>query len=446
MRSLLALALALPWLALAAPRPTPQAQAAFDRAEKALESGQLDEAVKLYQESLAATPGWANALNGLGSAYFRQNKRDEAISQFRAATQADPSYKVAWFNLGFSSRKLNDFTTAADAYERYTKLDPKDPDGFYGLGESYKALGDSAKGIAAYSEYVKLEQRASEQKWVEKAKESIRALQEKAAAAPAPATSPAPTAAAPATGGAAPTSDGQYVSAAQKKIAEGDKLMGEKKFREASFAYQDAINADGNNVEGLFKLGNSYAVLGYYGQAIERWTRVAQLSKDEGIKKSAQDNIEKAKAKMAKEGASPQAANKAPGSGPVADSTRQQARAWYEQGVKQIGSREYGNALASLSACLQLEPALPQGYVARGSALIGLRRYAEAAVDYQYALKLDPALSSPLYGLAESYRGLNRIGEARTFYERYVASSSPDVRSELQNDARAKIEQLKGAL
>ncbi|MBX7100121.1 MAG: hypothetical protein K1X89_20570, partial [Myxococcaceae bacterium] len=252
-----------------------------------------------------------------------------------------------------------------------------------------------------------------------------------------------PPAAAPA---AAPPPDAAYAGLAAKKIAEGDKLMADKRFRDASFAYQDAINADGNNVEGLFKLGNSYAVLGYYGQAIERWTKVTQLAKDEAIKKSAADNIERAKAKMAKDGASPQAANKPPGSGPVADSTRAQARAWYEQGVKQIGAAEFGNALASLSACLQLEPALPQGYVARGSALIGLRRYSEAAVDYSYALKLDPGLASPLYGLAESYRGLNRLAEARGYYEKYVASTGTDVRGELQSDARAKIDQLKGAL
>ena len=40
-------------------------------------------------------------------------------------------------------------------------------------------------------------------------------------------------------------------------------------YREASFAYQDAVNANPNDVEALFKLGNAYAVLGYYAQAIE---------------------------------------------------------------------------------------------------------------------------------------------------------------------------------
>ena len=221
--------------------------------------------------------------------------------------------------------------------------------------------------------------------------------------------------------------------------------MSEKKYREASFAYQDAANADPKNVEALFKLGNAYAVLGYYSQAIERWNVVVQVSTDPTIKKSAVDNIAKAQAKMvAGGGGSPQAQGKPPGSGPVADTTRAQARAYYEQGVKQITARDYGNALASLSACLQLEPALAVGYIARGSALIGLRRFAEAAVDYQYALRLDPNIGSPLYGLAESYRGMNRPADARTYYERYVASTASDVRPELQTDSRNKLDQLRG--
>ena len=59
-------------------------------------------------------------------------------------------------------------------------------------------------------------------------------------------------------------------------MAEGDKLWAEKKYREASFAYQDAVNADPSGIEALFKLGIAYAVLGYYSQAIDKWTLVQQ--------------------------------------------------------------------------------------------------------------------------------------------------------------------------
>lgn len=439
MRRLLISFVVLAALVTFAATPTAASKAAFDRGEAALAAGKLDDAAAAYQEAMNGTPNYAAALNGYGSVLFKQKKSAEAIAQFKFATAADPAFKLAWFNLGYAARKSSDFTTAASAYEKYTALDANDPDGFYGLAESYKGAGQNDKAIAAYETYLKKEQRPTEAKWVEKAKESITQLK----SAPA-ATAPAPVATAPAaTPTPAPAAGGAVAPLAAQKVAEGDKLWAEKKYREASFAYQDAVNGNPDDVEALFKLGNSYAVLGYYSQAIDRWSRVQQIAPDPSVKKSAADNIAKAQAKMAAAGGgSPAEANKQPGTGPVADSTRTQARQYYEGGVQLITSRRYGEALNYLNESLKLEPALTVGYVARGSTLIGLRRFAEAAVDYQYALKLDPARSDALYGLAEAYRGMNRIDDARAYYQRYVASTAADVRPELQTDARNKLQQL----
>jgi tetratricopeptide (TPR) repeat protein len=440
-KSMISLALVAS-LAGAAPIPSPTAKAAFDRGEKALEAGNFDQAVTAYNDALKATPGYAAALNGLGSALFKQNKRDEALAQFKAATEADPSFKLAWFNLGFASRKTQAFAEAAKAYEKYTALDPNDPDGFYGLAESYRQSNQPEKAIAAYETYVKKETRPTEQKYVDRAKEYVGQLKAAAATkAPEPAPTPTTTTTATTT---TPAPADPLPSLAARKMKEGDQFMADKKYREASFSYQDAVNADPGSVEALFKLGNAYAVLGYYSQAIDKWTQVANLTQDPAIKKSAQDNVSRAQQKLAQAGGgSPQEAGKQPGTGPIADSTRTEARQAYEQAVQLIGQRRFGDALASLNQCLQLEPALAVGYIARGSTLIGLRRFAEAAIDYQYALKLDPNLSAPLYGLAEAYKGMNRVDDARQFYQRYVASAAPDVRPDLQSDARAKLDQLR---
>ncbi len=446
MRKVLVSLVVLLSMVVFAAAPSPAAKASFDKGEAALAAGNLDQAASAYQDAIKATPGYAAALNGYGSVLFKQKKAPEAIASFKSATEADPAFKLAWFNLGYAARKTSDFTTAAAAYEKYTALDANDPDGFYGLAESYKGANQNDKAIAAYEKYLAKEKRPSEQKWVDKAKESIAALKAAApapapvAVAPAPVAAPAPTN----TETPAPPAQNSIGNVAAAKMLEGDKLWAEKKYREASFAYQDAVNGNPNDVEANFKLGNSYAVLGYYSQAVERWQRVQTLSPDPSVKKSAADNIAKAQQKMASAGGgSPQEANKAPGTGPVADTTRQQARQYYEGGVQLIGQRRYGEALNYLNESLKLEPSLTVGYVARGSTLIGLRRFAEAAVDYQYALKLDPARSDALYGLAESYRGMNRIDDARAYYQRYVASNAPDVRPELQTDARNKLQQLR---
>ncbi len=454
---------ALPLLMAAA--PSPAAKAAFDRAEESLKSNRLGEAEAAYREAITGSPGYAAAINGLGSALFKQGRKDEAVSAFKDAIAADTTFQLAYFNLGYAARKSGDFTTAAAAYEKYTQLNPSDPDGFYGLGESYRQSNQAQKAIAGYEQFLAREKRPSEQKWIDKAKESIAALKAELAAAqaaqpvaaPQPATAPTPIAASPQPAPAAnpqlspqpqstgiPTGGTPQPALAKTKIAEGDKFMGEKAYREASFAYQDATNADPSNVEALFKLGNSYAVLGYYAQAIEKWNKVAQISPDAAIRQSAQDNISKAQSKMAQlGGGSPQSQGKAPGTGPVADPTRATARRAYEQGVQQINQRNYPSAIQSLSQAIQLEPTLAVAYVARGSAHIGVRRYPEAAADYSYALRLDGNMASPLYGLAEAYRAMGRTSDARQYYERYVASTAQDVRTDLQQEARSKADKLR---
>jgi tetratricopeptide (TPR) repeat protein len=443
---------------LGAATPTAPAQAAFERGEKALANNKLDEAAAAYRKALEETPNWAPALNGLGSTLFKRGQSVEATALFKSATEADPDLKLAWFNLGYAARKVGDFATAARAYERYTQLDPNDPDGFYGLGESYRQLGQGAKAVTAYETYISREKRPSEQKWVERAREQVKVLraQVAAAAAPAPVAAPAPAApavqapplppAAPAvasTGGALPPGATANTTLSITRVRDGDALMKERRYREATFAYLDATHADPNNVEALFKLANAQAVLGYYTQAIGHWNRVAQLTPDAAIRQSALDNVSKAQARLTQQGGSPQAQGVAPGFGPVAETTRAQARRAYEQGVQRIQARDYAGALQSLSQAIQLEPTLSVAYTARGSAYIGLRRYSEAALDYEYALRLAPEMASPLYGLGEAYRMLGRNADARSSYERYATSTARDVRPDLQAEARQTAERLR---
>jgi tetratricopeptide (TPR) repeat protein len=455
-------------LLLGAAAPSDKAKAAFDRGERAMAEGRLDQAVAAYKEAVAATPGYAQALNGLGLALFKQDRKAEAIAQFKAATEADPKFALAWSNLGFAARKAGDALTAVIAYERYTQLAADDLDGVYGLAESYRMAGQRDKAIAAYEQYIAREKRPSEQKWVQRSRDNIAALKaeldtQAKSAATAATTTPPPAAAMPAPESqpqptdrpaspvltpqpqpsALPPGGTPAPALAAARIADGDQLMKDSRYREAAFAYQDASNADPSNVEALFKLGRAYATLGYLQQAVDRWKRVLQLTQDENIRKTTQDNITRAEARMAQVGgSSPPAQGLPPGAGPIANTTRERARQHYEQGVLQINAKDFQAALTSLTQTIQLEPTLAIAYVARGSANIGLRRFAQAASDYQYALKLEPKLASPLYGLGEAYRGLGRPLEARQYYERYVAAEAADARPELKGEAKKKLEKL----
>jgi tetratricopeptide (TPR) repeat protein len=414
---------------LGAASVSPAARAAFERGEKALEAGQLDEASIAYQEALKGSPNFAEALNGLGSVLFRQGKRAEAVTKFQAAIAADPGMKLAYFNLGYAARKTGDFAIAAQAYETYVKLDPTDADGYFGLGESYRGQGQAEPAVRAFEMYIKLETRPSEQRWVEKAKGYVAQLKTQPSTAVASAAVPPGAAVAASAAPAIPPG-----ATAQANIAEGDKALKAGNATAAVQWYQSALQLEPTSVEALFKQGNALAKTGDYRSAIEKWERVVQLSPDGAVRKSAQENVDKARARLA------QAAAPAP----VAGTPQARAREAYERGVRLVLSRDYSAAVQALTEALAADPTLAVAYTARGSANVGLRRFYEAAADYQDALRLDPTRASPLYGLAEAYRALGRASDARLYYDRYAVSTAPDARANLQEDARTKSAALAG--
>jgi tetratricopeptide (TPR) repeat protein len=413
---MLAVAIALAAVLGATPVSAP-ARAAFQRGEKALEAGRLDEAAAAYQEALRDSPKFAEALTGLGSVLYRQGKRAEAVATFQAAIAADPGLKLAHYNLGYAARKTGDFALAARAYQAYLQLDPTDADGYYGLGEAYRGLGRAEPALQAYQRYLSLENRPAEQPWVQRAKGYVAQLKAQLAAAaalPAPAASLGPAAVAP----------GAATSAAESAalLAEGDRALHAGNAAAAVQAYQSALQVDPTNVEALFNQGNALARLRDYRSAIEKWERVVQLSSDAGVRSAAQENVDKARARLA------QAAATAADGG----SRQSRAREAYERGVRLVLSRDYAAAVQVLTEALAADPTLAVAYTARGSANVGLRRFYEAAADYQDALRLDATRASPLYGLAEAYRALGRASDARLYYDRYAISTAPDAQPALQ--------------
>ncbi len=392
-----------------------RARAAFQLGEKALEAGRLDEAAAAYQEALRDSPKFAEALTGLGSVLYRQGKRAEAVATFQAAIAADPGLKLAHYNLGYAARKMGDFALAVRAYQAYLQLDPTDADGYYGLGEAYRGLGRAEPALQAYQRYLSLENRPAEQPWVQRAKgyvAQLRAQLAAAAALPTPATSLGQPAVAP----GAPTP----AAGSAALLAEGDRALHAGNAAAAVQAYQSALQVDPTNVEALFNQGNALARLRDYRSAIEKWERVVQLSSEAGVRSAAQENVDKARARLAQAAA--------------ADGGSRQARAReaYERGVRLVLSRDYAAAVQVLTEALTADPTLAAAYTARGSANVGLRRFYEAAADYQEALRLDATRASPLYGLAEAYRALGRAADARLYYDKYAVSTAPDAQPALQ--------------
>jgi tetratricopeptide (TPR) repeat protein len=162
-----------------APAPPPQENAGALRlkADQLRHAGKLEEAAQAYQVAIDADRGNVELYNELGNVYFTIKKYDQAAEQFRQATARDPNYALGWYNLAHALRKADKKAEAVQAYRQYMRLKPDDPDPYYGLGQTLKALGDVPGAIEAFRKYVAMEKRPDEQRWVEKARQELEALE-----------------------------------------------------------------------------------------------------------------------------------------------------------------------------------------------------------------------------------------------------------------------------
>jgi tetratricopeptide (TPR) repeat protein len=161
-----------------AAKPSPSDAAALRaKADELRAQNKWSEAVPAYKRAIAADPGNLELCNDLGNTYFALKQYSDAAQAFAGATQRDPGYALGWYNQAHALRKAERWREAAEAYRQYIKLKPDDPDPYYGLGQTLKALGDTGGAIAAFQKYVGMERRPDEQKWVDKARVELQALE-----------------------------------------------------------------------------------------------------------------------------------------------------------------------------------------------------------------------------------------------------------------------------
>jgi Flp pilus assembly protein TadD len=96
-------------------------------------------------------PAEAYRLNTLGVAYMNQQRPADAQKLFEQALAADPGFDVARLNLGISLLAQQKLEPARTALAAAAEKLPQDPYAWYNLGLVYKDLGDAEKGVGAFT-------------------------------------------------------------------------------------------------------------------------------------------------------------------------------------------------------------------------------------------------------------------------------------------------------
>ena len=117
-------------------------------AHQALEKGQLDEAERLYRQTLTTDPRSIDAMLGLAAALAPQNKADAATQYYLRVLEQDPRNTYAQAGL----LNLTGRADPAAAEGRLKQLIARDPSAFlyFSLGNLYAEHGQWAGAQAAY--------------------------------------------------------------------------------------------------------------------------------------------------------------------------------------------------------------------------------------------------------------------------------------------------------
>lgn len=233
----------------------------------------FDNAIKCYQQAIAANPKSQQFKDALEQAYVKKAEPiiaaavakhqakdyDAAIAGYTQALQITPNNASLWYNIASAEYAKQEYNRAKDAYQKALGLDPKGQVADWyligaidenfnrvpeALGEYQKYLKEAPKGTyaAAAQERFNILSKGGKP---EKIKSEAQLAQEKAA-------------------------DEQYQQAV--------KLQQSKQYDAALDLYQKALAIAPNNADYVFALGTLYQAMNKIPNALEQYQKAQQLA------------------------------------------------------------------------------------------------------------------------------------------------------------------------
>jgi Flp pilus assembly protein TadD len=118
--------------------------------------GQMDEAIRQYQEAIRLNPAYADAHYNLGVALEKKGQMDEAINQYQETIRLKPDHALAHNNLGVTLGKKGQPDEAIRQLQEAIRLKPDYADAHYNLGIVLGRKGQLDEAIRQYQEALRL--------------------------------------------------------------------------------------------------------------------------------------------------------------------------------------------------------------------------------------------------------------------------------------------------
>src|SRR3990170_4785132 len=126
------------------------------RALIASASGNLEQAMALFDDVLKVEPENANALVGKSVALRRAGRIDEALECLHHVLARQPGHGGALVNRGRILEERGDLEDALEAYDKLIELNPRDPDAWVAQGDVLAKMGREEDALKSYGEALKI--------------------------------------------------------------------------------------------------------------------------------------------------------------------------------------------------------------------------------------------------------------------------------------------------
>ena len=121
-----------------------------------VKSGRLDEAMAQFLQALKINRDDALAHNNLGMALVQKGQLDEAIAQYQQALKINPDFDMARLNLGIALAKKGQLDEAIAQYQQVLKMNPNDDVARFNLGNTFFQKDKVDEAIASYQQSLKI--------------------------------------------------------------------------------------------------------------------------------------------------------------------------------------------------------------------------------------------------------------------------------------------------
>ena len=360
-------------------------QLLFQQAVSCHRNGQLEQAERLFLETLSTDPRNFRAQNFLGIIRFQQGRYAEALGLIGGSLKSN-SNAEALSNYGNVLQALGRLDEALESYDKALAIEPKLINALYNRGVTLSNMKRMADALASYDKALEIAPDDADI-WMNRVPALIDLNRlEEALAAAEKLLAMAP----------------HYAEAWNNR---GIALQALERFGEALASYEKALAIKPDYAEAHFNRGSALQYLGRGEEALASFSRAVAIN---------------------------------PGF----------AEAWYNYGVALQQACRLDEALARYDRALAIRPNYVEALFNRANVLNELRRFEAALAGYDKILALAPDHARAWTNRGTTFWAMKRIGEAEASYDRALLLKPDDAEALCQrgNLLWAEKQDLSGAI